>query len=107
MFTPLERESIRIAILDHARSDARITGGAITGSKSLGKEDDWSDIDLAFGVQTQTDLKEVLSEYTCFMEDRFGVVDWFDVPSGAWIYRVFLLESTLQVDLAFAPKAEF
>jgi hypothetical protein len=30
-----------------------------------------------------------------------------DVPSGAWIYRVFLLPSTLQVDLAFAPAAEF
>jgi hypothetical protein len=29
------------------------------------------------------------------------------VPSGAWIYRVFLLRSTLQVDLAFAPAADF
>ena len=30
-----------------------------------------------------------------------------DVRTGAWIYRVFLLASTLQVDLAFAPAAEF
>ena len=30
-----------------------------------------------------------------------------DVTSGAWIYRVFLLPSTLQVDLAFVPAAEF
>ena len=30
-----------------------------------------------------------------------------DVNAGAWIYRVFLLRSTLQVDLAFVPAAEF
>jgi hypothetical protein len=31
----------------------------------------------------------------------------FDVKSGAWIYRVFLLPGTLQVDLAFVPASEF
>lgn len=30
-----------------------------------------------------------------------------DVLSGATVYRVFLLASTLQVDIAFAPEAEF
>jgi hypothetical protein len=30
-----------------------------------------------------------------------------DVQSGSWIYRVFLLPSTLQVDLAFAPENDF
>ena len=30
-----------------------------------------------------------------------------DVRSGAWIYRVFLLPRTLQVDLAFVPRTEF
>lgn len=29
------------------------------------------------------------------------------VKSGLWIYRVFLLASTMQVDLAFAPATEF
>jgi hypothetical protein len=30
-----------------------------------------------------------------------------DVMSGAWVYRVFLLPSTLQVDLGFVPATEF
>jgi hypothetical protein len=30
-----------------------------------------------------------------------------DVRAGEWIYRVFILPSTLQVDLAFAPATEF
>ena len=30
-----------------------------------------------------------------------------DVTSGRWIYRVFLLSSSLQVDLAFVPSEEF
>jgi hypothetical protein len=34
-------------------------------------------------------------------------VDHLDIVSGAAIYRVFLLASTLQVDIAFAPEDEF
>jgi hypothetical protein len=30
-----------------------------------------------------------------------------DVKAGAWIYRVFFLSNTLQVDLAFVPAPEF
>src|SRR5438128_12381578 len=41
------------------------------------------------------------------MYREHGVVHHLDVPSGAWIYRVFLLPSTLQVDLAFAPAKDF
>ncbi len=106
MFTPSEREAIRTAILNKAKVDPRLSGGAITGSASVGHEDEWSDIDLAFGVRTGTSLEEVLADFTAFME-AYGVADWFDVPSGAWIYRVHLLESTLQVDLAFVRESEF
>jgi hypothetical protein len=41
------------------------------------------------------------------MYDRHLALHHLDVKSGAWIYRVFLLPSTLQVDLAFVPAAEF
>lgn len=107
MFTSTDREQIRARILEKAQSDPRLTGGAITGSASLGNEDAWSDIDLAFGVRSGTTLAEVLADYTEFMVQSFGVVDRFDVRSGAWVYRVFLLANTLQVDLAFAPESEF
>ena len=34
-------------------------------------------------------------------------VHHLDVPSGPWLYRVFLLPGTLQVDLAFVPASDF
>ena len=41
------------------------------------------------------------------MYERHGAVHHCDVHFGAWIYRVFLLPATLQVDLAFVPASEF
>ena len=107
MFTAVERERLRSELIEAARGDGRITGGAITGSASLGQEDPWSDIDLAFGVRQASDLAGTLAEFSDRMYRDHHALHHLDVPSGAWIYRVFLLPSTLQVDLAFAPETEF
>ena len=107
MFTSTERERIRAAIVEHARDDRRITGVALTGSASIGGEDAWSDIDLAFGVTRAADVAPTLAGWSAYMYATHGVVDHLDVASGAWIYRVFLLANTLQVDLAFAPASDF
>lgn len=105
MFSSQEREHLTQALLNAAKTDPRISGGAITGSKSVGMEDAWSDIDLAFGVRG--DLQEPLDDFTQTMYEHHQAVHHTDVHSGAWIYRVFLLESTLQVDVAFAPEGVF
>ena len=107
MFTTIERHQLRDHIVEHARADVRITGIALTGSASVGKEDEWSDIDLAFGVSSGIDISEPLNDFTNLMYDEHCAIHHLDVPSGSWIYRVFLLESTLQVDLAFAPEEHF
>ncbi len=107
MFTPDERASLRSDLLEFARQDARITAGAVTGSAAADREDEWSDIDLAFGVAGADDLPNVLADWTARMYDRHSAVHHFDVKSGAWTYRVFLMPSTLQVDLAFVAAAEF
>jgi hypothetical protein len=107
MFTPEERDRLRVELLKTASGDKRITGGAITGSASVGREDRWSDIDLAFGVHRGDAIPAVLSDWTSLMYDQHGAIHHVDVKSGSWIYRVFLLPSTLQVDLAFAPEDEF
>ena len=107
MFTSAERERIRAAIIERARDDRRITGVALTGSASVGREDAWSDIDLAFGVGRAADLAPTLADWSAYMYETHGVVDHLDVASGAWIYRVFLLANTLQVDLGFAPASDF
>lgn len=107
MYTPADRERIRAAIVARAREDARITGGALTGSAAGNREDEWSDIDLAFGVRSAADVARTLADFTAYMREANGVVDTLDVRAGAWIYRVFLLHNTLQVDLAFAPATDF
>ena len=107
MFTAQDRERIRSELLALARNDPRLTGGAVTGSAAAGTEDAWSDIDLGFGVADAADIPSVLSEWASRMYESYGALHHFDVPAGAWIYRVFLLASTLQVDLAVAPAEEF
>src|SRR5689334_9112873 len=107
MFTAQDRQRIRSELLEAARADERLSGGAVTGSAAVGREDAWSDIDLAFGVTDATHIPDVLADWTSRMAERYQALHHVDVVSGAWIYRVFLLANTLQVDLAFAPAAEF
>jgi hypothetical protein len=107
MYTPSEREQIRADVIARAREDPRISGGALTGSGAAGLEDAWSDIDLAFGVVDGYAVASVVSDYSDHMYETHAVTHHVDVTVGAWVYRVFLLPSTLQIDLAFAPAAEF
>ena len=107
MFTPEQRASLRSDLLKFAAGDRRISGTAITGSVAADREDRWSDIDLAFAVADEVSMPDVLSDWTAHMYDRHDALHHLDVRSGAWIYRVFLLRSTLQVDLAFVPATEF
>ena len=74
---------------------------------ALGAEDRWSDIDLALGLAADADLGEVMADWTQVMYRDHGAVDHLDIAPRATVYRVFLLASTLQVDLAFSPAAEF
>jgi hypothetical protein len=107
MFTPEERNRLRSSLLDYAASDGRISGAAITGSAALTREDRWSDIDLAFGVKDAAELPKVLSDWTAHMYKQQLALHHLDVTAGAWIYRVFLLPDTMQVDLAFVSASEF
>ena len=107
MFTIDERARLRSGLLDGAAKDGRISGAAITGSATEGREDQWSDVDLAFGVRDAAEMSNVLADWTAHMYGEHGALHHVDVRAGAWIYRVFLLTSTLQVDLAFVPATEF
>ncbi|GIG64180.1 nucleotidyltransferase domain-containing protein [Phytomonospora endophytica] len=107
MFTPAERERLRDALIARARADARVAGAALTGSAAGGTEDRWSDIDLFFGLAEGADQDAVLADWTAWMRAEAGAVEHMDVRLGGTVYRVFLLASTLQVDLAFAPAGEF
>jgi hypothetical protein len=107
MYTSAQRDELRRELLVLARADPRITGGAMTGSASMDREDAWSDIDLAFGVGRADELPDVLQDMTDHMYAHHGAIERLDVIREPWIYRVFILPSTLQVDLAFAPADAF
>lgn len=107
MFTPEHRTHIRTTLLEEAAKDRRIVGAAITGSAAAGREDQWSDIDLAFGVIDAAEIPNVLSDWTNRMYGCHQALHHLDVRAGNWIYRVFLLPGTLQVDLAFVVADEF
>src|SRR5262249_51969232 len=107
MFTPQSRELVRERLLDVARADARITGGAVTGSMANGTEDDRSDLDLAFGVAASVDPEAVLCDWTKLVMAEFRAVHHFDLRAGSAIYRVFLLPDGLEVDIGLWPAGEF
>lgn len=79
----------------------------MTGSAALGRQDEWSDVDLFFGVVDEDRLAGALADMTALMYRDHGAVHHFDVIAGPATYRVFLLANTLQVDLAFTPASSF
>jgi predicted nucleotidyltransferase len=107
MFTPEDRTRLRDALIAAARADPRIAAAALTGSAAVNAEDRWSDIDLALSVAADADREQVVADWTKRMYRDGGAVHHLDVHFEETLFRVFLLKSTLQVDLAFWPATEF
>jgi hypothetical protein len=107
MFSIEDRERVRDRVLELASSDERVVAGAVVGSLALDDGDRWSDLDLTFAVADDVPVLEVLEDWTCRLVNDCDGVHLFDVPSGASIYRVFMLPGCLQFDLSFTPAAEF
>jgi predicted nucleotidyltransferase len=107
MFTAEQRDHVRQRVLELARTDPRVTAGALTGSMAFGGGDEWSDIDVAFGTAEGITPEAVLDDWTQVLERELGVLDHFDVRSGSSVYRVFLLPTGLEVDVGVTPGAHF
>lgn len=103
MFTAEERERLARGLAEAAAGDPRIAAAAVLGSAALGVADAWSDIDLGLGLADGADRAELIEDWTRRMYAEHGAVHHLDVAAGAALYRVFLLDSTLQVDLSFWP----
>lgn len=107
MFSIDDRNRVRDWTLQLAASDARIVAGAVVGSLARSDGDRWSDLDLTFAVADDHPLSGVLEDWTSALVAEFGAAHLFDLPSGASIYRVFLLPGCLQFDLSFTPASKF
>ena len=107
MFSIKDRNLIQDYVLQLAASDARVVAGAVVGSLALGDGDRWSDLDLTFAVGDEFSIFAVLQDWTRDIVTEFNAALLFDLPSGASIYRVFLLPGCLQFDLSFTPASSF
>ncbi len=107
MFSIDYRNRVRDHVLERARADGRIVAGAVVGSLATAEGDRWSDLDLTFGVAEGVPIGDVLDDFTTNLGTVFAAIDLFDVPSGAALYRVFLLPGCLQLDLSCAPASQF
>jgi hypothetical protein len=107
MFTSEQRDQVREYVLDLAKNDPRVTAGALTGSTAIGAEDEWSDVDVAFGIIDGVTPKALLDDWTEVLIRELGALHHWDLPSGSWVYRVFLLPSGLEVDIGIAPQQHF
>jgi predicted nucleotidyltransferase len=107
VFTVEERDRVRDRLVEMGRQDPRVESAALVGSLALGGGDEWSDLDLTFGLAEGSTVSEVLDDWTSHLEKEFQVAHLFDLPSQSTTYRVFLLPNDLQVDLSFTPGREF
>ena len=107
MFSIQDRDRIRDHVLQLAASDQRVVAGAVVGSLARDAGDRWSDLDLTFAVADHLPLLDVLEDWTRTLVAEFDATHLFDLPSGASIYRVFLLPGCLQFDLSFTPASKF
>src|SRR5436190_4629801 len=107
MFSIADRHRVHDSVLQLAASDARVVAGAVVGSLAHDEGDRWSDLDLTFAVADNLPILDVLEDWTRDLAQKFDAAHLFDLPSGASIYRVFLLPGCLQFDLSFTPASKF
>jgi hypothetical protein len=107
IFTPDEREHLRGELVAAAQQDANLCGAANTGSAAASRLDRWSDIDLALCLKPTSSHDLVTAEWTARLYQRHSAIAHMDVMRGPTLFRVFLLRSTLQVDIAFWRAEDF
>jgi len=107
IFTPAEREWLRGELISAAQKDPKLCGAAHTGSGASSTLDRWSDIDLALCLKPDVPHEPVVAEWTELFYRHHSAVAHLDIMQGPTLFRVFLLEHTLQVDVAFWRAEDF
>lgn len=107
MFSEADRAELLEELICAARGDASVVAAAVVGSVARGEVDRWSDIDLALRLKPGLDPFEVALSWTELVGRLVPLTDHLDVWAGPALYRVFLLENSLQVDLSFWPYETF
>jgi len=106
MFDVAHREELCGRLVEAALHDPQVDGAALLGSAARGTEDRWSDIDLALRLAPGVDPSSVADRWARQLRQEEVVIDPLDLHASGALYRVFLLASTLQVDLSFWPHGQ-
>jgi hypothetical protein len=107
VFTVQQRDSLRDRVLRLAHEDDRAVAGAAVGSLALGGGDEFSDLDLTFGITDEVPVAEVLEDWTRTLTEEQDAMHLVDLERSPTIYRVFLLPDGLQFDLSMTPADQF
>lgn len=107
MFTEKYRESVRNEIINQVRTDPQIFSAASIGSYARNEVDQYSDIDLTFGMAESLEVNSKLNEYKGYIKKAFRGEFLFQLKQDFTLYGVFILPGCLQVDLSFTPQNEF
>ncbi len=107
MFTVAQRNALSEHVLELAKADERVVAGAVVGSLAVDEGDEFSDLDLTFGISDQARVADVFDDWTSRLTDELSAVRLADLDRGPTTYRVFLLPGALQLDLSMTPAAKF
>jgi hypothetical protein len=108
VFTVEQRDALREHLLQLAAEDERVVAGAAVGSLAVdGGGDEFSDLDLTFGIADHVPTAEVLDDWTRSLIGEREAVQLADLERTPTTYRVFLLPDALQFDLSMTPAAQF
>ncbi len=107
MFTVEQRNDLCEHLLQLAEKDERVVAGAVVGSLAVDGGDQFSDLDLTFGIADLVPVAEVLDDWTRTLIGKHHAVHLVDLERGPTTYRVFLLPDALQFDLSMTPAAQF
>lgn len=89
------------------KEDGRVAAGAAVGSLAVDDGDQFSDLDLTFGIAAPASVAAVLADWTDTLVEQMGGVRLVDLERGPTIYRVLVFPDALQLDLSMTPAAEF
>jgi hypothetical protein len=107
VFTVEQRDALREHLLQLAEKDERVVAGAVVGSLAVDGGDQFSDLDLTFGIADHVPIPEVLDDWTRTLIGERDAVHLADLERGPTTYRVFLLPDALQFDLSMTPATQF
>ena len=106
-FSERDRDDLKDWLLARAQQDPDVVGGALLGSLAHGQGDRWSDLDLMFAAADEASVGELLERWSDAIVEEFAAAQLFDLVSGSITYRVFVLPSSLELDLSFTAAYSF